>query len=86
MFYSNTRLKIISYYSGMNSNFEKCIRFIQQENGNFEVKSVNSASKSRVYCMSVRNVSHLKCISMIIHNGNVVSIKCFKNYLSDERT
>ena len=39
MFHSNTRLKIISYYCGMNSNFEKCISFLQQENENLEVKS-----------------------------------------------
>ena len=28
--------------------------------------------------MSGHNISHLKCISMTIHNGNVISIKCFK--------
>ena len=31
--------------------------------------------------MSVHNIFHLKCISLTIHNGNVISIKCFKNYL-----
>ena len=28
----------------------------------------------------------MKCMAMNIHNGNVISIKCFKNYLADERT
>ena len=37
--YSNTRLKILSNYCGMNSNFEKCVRLIKQENENLEVKS-----------------------------------------------
>ena len=38
-FYSNTRLKIISYYCGMDSNIEKCNGFILQENENLDVKS-----------------------------------------------
>ena len=35
----HTRLKIISYYCGMNQNFERCIKFIEQENENLEIKS-----------------------------------------------
>ena len=33
--------------------------------------------------MSVHNISHLK--SMTIHNGNMILIKYFKNYLADEK-
>ena len=41
--------------------------------------------KTVLCCMSVNNISNLKCISMTIHNVNMISVKYFKNYLADER-